>query len=293
MTLQPEDCEFLTQANRNYLIAIITVSLFIAALVLRPFVSRACAQFELNEEAKARGQTGEAFALRVTLNLIGFCFHSILGPYAAYHSLQHIGEDAATTITVGSSTVSVSSCAFCWEAGVSGTVFAGYAIWQSLQMIPAIGWEEINGENFVHHFCFSLIAVTQCNYYFAAEIVIVAVAMEISTPPLLAMLTFRQLRGYDNATFYSKTSFVVLFLVFRVCIFGLAVWHFVSMSFLRPEIIDKLVLVYVPKFVLVGTQLLYVAGWCLQVYWAVTLTMKALRPPREKHLTKSKQPLLS
>jgi len=282
MVLQPEDCEFTTQAIRNYIMAGITVFLFASTLVLRSVVARICNQLELTEEAKKHGETIETFPLRVTLNFVGFCFHSILGPYAVYHSLLHINDDVAASITVASGVASPSACSFCWHSGVAGTVFSGYAIFQTLQLIPVIGWEVINGENVVHHLCFTVIGVVQCNYYFGAEIVCAAVAMEASTPALLALLTFRQLHGYEKATFYSKTIFAVLFLVFRVLLFGLADWHFLGLWLNRVDVIDKFVFIYVPKVVFFVIQVLYFAGWCLQAFWAVTLLMKALRPHHEK-----------
>jgi len=282
VVLQPADCEFLNQAQRNYVMFTLTASLFALTIVLRPVFSKVCAKLDLNEAAKKAGETRESLPLRTTLNFVGFWFHIFLGPFAAYHSFLHIREDSAVSLTAASSIVSPSACSFCWHSGLAGTIFAAYTFWQLLQMIPFIGWELINAENMVHHFCFTFLAMIHCNSYFGAEIVCMGVAMEVSTPPLLALLTFRQLHGYEKAAANCKAVFAVLFIFFRVGLFGLAVFHFVGLWFFNPEVVKKFVLTYVPPYVFFGILPLWVIGWSLQAWWAVTLSMNACRKGTSK-----------
>merc|ERR1711957_994830 len=70
---------------------------------------------------------------------------------------------------------------------------------------------------------------------------------------------------------------------FRVFVFGVVLGRFVALWLFRPEIIDKFIFVYVPKFVFFGIMLLYIAGWCLQLAWAASIISamaKALLPSR-------------
>ena len=115
-----------------------------------------------------------------------------MGPYRALYIL------AIFVLFTVAAVVDPTACSAATHAGIAGTVFAGYVLFQTIQMIPAIGWELINGENMVHHFCFLTASLIACNYYFGAHVVLAGIAMETSTPPLLALLTFRQIVGFER-----------------------------------------------------------------------------------------------
>jgi len=234
-------------------------------LLLRRFWS-----FQLSQKALQRGQTKEAFITQAAVAIQSSIVQSILGPIAFYLSYSWSSVASVSETIVLHANISATSCEYYSQGSFWGSVYAGWAMYQVVQV--ACGWEKGGWIMWVHHLLFAFLGLAVPYLFVLSELTLFALAMEISTPFLEFLLTFRELEGHQTLTKVASLLFAVTFLFTRIFYFGYGLYR--SLMFWHAPAPEALAALGDRATAVQALQGLFFLGWIVQLVWAKTLVSK-------------------
>eukprot|EP01064_Diplonema_japonicum_P024175 TRINITY_DN3467_c0_g2_i1.p1 TRINITY_DN3467_c0_g2~~TRINITY_DN3467_c0_g2_i1.p1 ORF type:complete len:293 (+),score=25.19 TRINITY_DN3467_c0_g2_i1:35-880(+) len=199
---------------------LIGVALVLGVLTL--LVKNMIPKLKLNEEALKRKETEESVRRFTATAVVGCLFNTILGPSAAimatYISMTYDRTDHMRfAFTDSAYTEDPFTQRLYYTIVLIGELFGGYTIHQTVFWI--IGWDK-GLDTILHHIGFLTVTFIVVPTGAYIQLGLWAIAMEISTPPLMYYLSTRQLYPARVSTDVAAYLFSFLFIVFRVVIFS-------------------------------------------------------------------------
>ena len=219
-------------------------------------------------------------------------FFIVLGLWAAKNSFLAAQNDPIVEkITFfredGHTRLSDVECGIIMDVGILGSLFGGNLIFQCCTC--CLGWEgpEVGMSEFVHHSLFMVLTIVLPYFYILGEVTTFAVAMELSTPVLLAVLFFEKLEGFDVLKIFLKILFLVLFTLVRPIWFGYGIYRSLQFWSLEDVAVENRKASDIR--LVQGTQLLFFLAWVLQLVWLISIVRKAQRAAGKLCTNRDKQ----
>eukprot|EP00658_Telonema_sp_P-2_P045448 TRINITY_DN3340_c0_g1_i2.p1 TRINITY_DN3340_c0_g1~~TRINITY_DN3340_c0_g1_i2.p1 ORF type:complete len:302 (+),score=74.53 TRINITY_DN3340_c0_g1_i2:126-1031(+) len=266
--------------------------LCISHVLLRNVYRREWTGFALTEQSVKDGATRESFIRDATIQTQSVVLHSFIGTAGAFLAWRSVSWSAATEGVVVHTGSRIEECNTCAGVYLLGHLFGAWAFYQLTWLL--LGWQK-GFDNWAHHLMFCTIAVINPYFFTIYEATGFALAMEISSPALSAMIIFRSATGrmqllgstwdYREIETAAGLVFCPVFLVVRVLLFGYGLWRSVQVWFVQPESVMVALGSRASGAKLI--QGIYFAAWLLQLFWARIVVKKVLRKIRgqpKKHL---------
>ena len=242
--------------------------------------------WQLNSDAAKFGMTMEVFSKGASCNLACMVMHSGLGPAALYAFLLagdwHDGgrfdlSPKALGTPSGVLTSDPADLSHIRLVQHCGALFTGFSLYQNIMWLCDWDGDRYDPVSLFHHVvlfsCGLILSYNVC----LLQLAVAAISMELSSPLLNVMLTFRQVKGKEWLAFAAGPAFVLVFFATRVISFGYQVsrhakWLLVTSADDRAEAVPG-----TPPWQVHFVLALFFAGWLLQCYWGWSIGKKFVR----------------
>ena len=230
--------------------------------------------FVLTERSRSRGMTEARFVREAALNIQGFVVHGFLGPAALYLGWVNVGMQQANETTLIPPGVTTEMCTGIYTHVIFvGGAFGSWALFQISWLL--LGWES-GVDKWAHHLLFTFLVYAGHFFHVLPELTFFAVGMELSTPALCVLLTFREVVGYSQITALAKIIFALQFAFCRIFMFGYGLFRSLSLWY-DPPSLSFLDTLDDRKAAMAFLHALYCAGYALQLFWGYFILSQVLR----------------
>jgi len=255
--------------------AIFTVITLTAAWALRHFLPE---KLPFSDGAVQRRVTREVYIKECAQYVTCVIMTLVLAPAGIYYAYL-FETSASRELGIGDPAgfVGPEGHAIMWiniykHTAVLGETFAGYMLF--LIVFWCLGWEK-GLIPLVHHTMFFTIAVYLLSHMVLPKIALLALTMEMSSLPLAVHNFSRQLNGWEITAKWSGAIFAIMFLFFRMLLFGYG-----SLDLLYSWVFHFGMFENLPTLPSAGAHLgvgLYQLALMLQLYWGIGIVGKVVR----------------
>lgn len=246
---------------------------------------------ELTAEARKNGQTPAGFYLVCGGHVTGAINALVVGPlglWAAYHFLMGSFNPSDTVFVHDYAEGKDDAgrepqlCRVFLVSTIGAVFFAGYILFLNVCLLTGWDW---GADNVVHHLVFLALTCTTLHYgTLFPELGLFAMAMELSTPFKNAYLVCREVRHLEPYADDAGLVFAISFLLVRTGLFTAAIYRSTLLWLVDPAAFWRGPGATVPFGVVVATQVFYVAGWLLQLWWSWAIVGKVWRAVAAKQV---------
>lgn len=253
----------------------------VTTILLSRILAATWTTFELSEASKKHGDTLSSFYWQASHNFLSV----ILMSYIGLAGLLSVFKLGSTSLLGGHSPVFADTETSCLidhlEVVHCGQLFTMFILTANFNVI--LGWEK--GLDIVFHHLFFLITSSLIQLsWIGTEATAGMLMMELSTPILVIMTTFRRLVGWENFVAKAKLAFAASFVACRVCLFGYIIFTRCWLPwYTDPEVWPRAAREQGYPAAIVATLHVLVGGaWGLQAYWFVCMASGLLKKKKKK-----------
>jgi hypothetical protein len=252
-----------------------------ATTVLTRLITARWTSFQLTDESRRSGETRAGFPRRAALNLVGGCYNVMLAFMALPAAVRFMADHEAASGVMIVPDSDVAETRLEDVAQDVGHLYMAYIVHQCVCCL--LRWEKTSVDTVVHHVIFLALSGLLTHYHFMPELATVLISMEVSTPPLLAMLLFRRVRGHARLVGVLSVAFGILFFLARILLFTAGLLRSLSLWVTRPAVYMNDEAGYPPTWTFMCVHVCCLAGLALQYVWGVGLLRKAVGGTRSIH----------